>query len=119
MKIIRFTLPFLFLAIAAHAAEVKSDIKADIDAMNAKFGAAYAKGDAAGIAKLYTPDATILPPGSNMVVGREGIEKVWAGAMQSGMKLTGLHTVSVRSMALRRRARSATSLPKSPTRRRR
>ena len=58
----------LFWAVIAHAASVKSEI----DAANQKFGAAYDKGDAAALARFYTPHATILPPGSEMVTGREG-----------------------------------------------
>jgi len=70
-------------------------VKSDIAAANQKFGAAYDAGDAAAIARLYTEHAIVLPPGSNMVTGREAIQRVWAGAMQSGLKFTGLRTVSV------------------------
>jgi uncharacterized protein (TIGR02246 family) len=86
-----FTIPLLLLSAAAQA----SDVKSEIDAANQKFSAAYAKGDAAAIARLYTPGATVFPPGGDMVTGREGIQKVWAGATQSGLKITGLQTVSV------------------------
>jgi uncharacterized protein (TIGR02246 family) len=91
MKAMTLVIPLLLVAAPAQARDVKSDI----EAANQKFGAAYAKGDAASIARLYTPHATVFPPGSDMVTGREGIQKVWAGAIQSGMKFTGLQTVSV------------------------
>lgn len=91
MKSLIFAIALLIGTGAAHAAGVK----ADIEAANQAFGAAYDKGDAAAIAKLYTPNATVFPPGSDMVKGRDGIQKVWAGAMQSGLKFTGLTTVSV------------------------
>ncbi len=91
MKSSFFAIALLIPAVTAQAAGVKSDI----EAANQAFGAAYAKGDAAAIAKLYTPNATIFPPGSDMVEGRDGIRKVWAGAMQSGLKFTALITVSV------------------------
>jgi uncharacterized protein (TIGR02246 family) len=91
MKSVILAIPLLLSAAAAQAADVKSEI----NAANQKFGAAYAKGDAAAIARLYTPHATVFPPGSDMVTGREGIQKVWAGAIQSGLKITGLQTVSV------------------------
>jgi uncharacterized protein (TIGR02246 family) len=81
----------LLLSATAHARDVRSDI----EAANQKFGAAYGKGDAAAIARLYTPHATVFPPGSDMVTGRDGIQKVWADAIQSGLKITGLQTVSV------------------------
>jgi uncharacterized protein (TIGR02246 family) len=91
MKSMFVAISLLLLTSAAQAADVKSAI----EAANQKFGAAFDKGDAAAIAHLYTPRATVLPPGSDMVVGRDGIQKVWAGAIQSGLKFKGLQTVSV------------------------
>ena len=84
-------IPLLLVCVAAQARDVRSDI----DAANQKFGAAYARGDATAIAQLYTPQATMFPPGADMVSGRDGIQKVWAGAIQSGLKITGLQTLSV------------------------
>jgi uncharacterized protein (TIGR02246 family) len=91
MKYMLLVASFLLLSATAQA----KDLKSEIEAVNAKFGAAYDRGDAAAIARLYTPHATMFPPGSDMVTGREGIQKVWAGAIQSGMKFTSLQTVSV------------------------
>ncbi len=91
MKSLLCATALLISASIAQAAGVKSDI----EVTNQAFGAAYQKGDAAAIAKLYTPNATVFPPGSDMVTGRDGIQKVWAGAMQSGLKFTGLTTISV------------------------
>jgi uncharacterized protein (TIGR02246 family) len=84
-------IPFLFMFAAAQA----GDVKADIDTANQKLGAAFAKGDATAIAQLYTPQATMFPPGSDIVSGRDGVQKYWAEAIKSGMKLVGLTTVSV------------------------
>ncbi|MDR3530852.1 MAG: nuclear transport factor 2 family protein [Rhodopila sp.] len=91
MKPALFAIPLLLLAGIAEARDVKSEIEAG----NQKFGAAYAKGDAAAISRLYTEHATVFPPGSDMVTGRDGIQKVWADAIQSGMKIDSLQTVSV------------------------
>ncbi len=91
MKSMMVAILLLLLCATAQARDVKSEI----DAGNKKFIAAYAKGDAATIARLYTPHATIFPPGSDIVTGRDGIQKIWAGAIQSGLKITGLQTVSV------------------------
>ena len=91
MKSMMVAITLLLLSAPAHARDVKSEI----DAGNKKFIAAYAKGDAAAIARLYMPHATIFPPGSDIVTGRDGIQKVWAGAIQSGLKVIGLQTVSV------------------------
>lgn len=53
--------------------------KAEIEAINTKFMEFFNKGDFSGIASLYTPDATALPPGSAMVQGRPAIEVMWKG----------------------------------------
>jgi uncharacterized protein (TIGR02246 family) len=54
----------LALAQAAHA-----DDKADIQALNDKFSAAADRGDAAGMAALYAPDAVMLPPDNSIQSG--------------------------------------------------
>ena len=66
--------------------------KAEIDAVNAKWIEFFNKGDFAGVASLYTEDATVLPPGSAMVKGRVAIEALWKGmaAQVSDPKLTTL-----------------------------
>jgi uncharacterized protein (TIGR02246 family) len=51
--------------------------KAEIDAVNAKWIDFFNKGDFAGVASLYTDDATAFPPGSSMVKGRAAIEVLW------------------------------------------
>src|SRR5436305_3264543 len=53
--------------------------KAEIEAVNAQWMAFFAKGDFAGIASLYTEDATAFPPGSPMVKGRAAIGEMWKG----------------------------------------
>lgn len=62
--------------------------KAGIDAGNRKFEEAVAKGDAAGLAKLYAPDAEIFPPGKPPVKGREGIQKEFGGLVSSFKTIT-------------------------------
>lgn len=91
MKPIMLAIPLLLLATTVQARGLKSEI----DAANQKFGAAYDKGDAAAIARLYTPHAQVFPPGADIATGRDAIQKTWAGIIQSGLKITGLQTVSV------------------------
>lgn len=64
--------------------------KSRIEAANAKFVELFNKGDFDGIAKLYTADATALPPGAPMVKGRSAIGKMWKGMAEqaSNPKLT-------------------------------
>jgi uncharacterized protein (TIGR02246 family) len=51
--------------------------KAEIEAVNAKWMDFFNKGDFAGVASLYTDDATAFPPGSGMVKGKAAIEAMW------------------------------------------
>jgi uncharacterized protein (TIGR02246 family) len=62
---------------------------------NAKFGEAVRKGDGAAIGALYTDDATLLPPDSDMIKGRGGIEAFWKGGLQMGIKEAVLTSVDV------------------------
>src|SRR6267154_3312676 len=51
--------------------------KSEIEAVNAKWVDFFNKGDFAGVASLYTEDATAFPPGSGMVKGRAAIGAMW------------------------------------------
>jgi len=53
--------------------------RSEIEAVNAKWVDFFNKGDFAGVASLYTEDATAFPPGSGMVKGRAAIEAMWKG----------------------------------------
>ena len=80
-----------FLAQPAHADEVRSAI----EAANAQFSAAAAKGDGAGLAALYAADGQVLPAGSDAIRGRDAIQKFWQGALDSGIAGVGLKTVEI------------------------
>jgi uncharacterized protein (TIGR02246 family) len=67
--------------------------RSDIDALNARFEEALAKGDAAALSELYAPDARVLPPGSPAVTG-SGIQQLWAGMMAMGVTGGALKTVT-------------------------
>jgi uncharacterized protein (TIGR02246 family) len=51
--------------------------RAEVEAVNAKWMEFFNKGDFAGIASLYTADATAFPPGSPMVKGNTAIGAMW------------------------------------------
>jgi uncharacterized protein (TIGR02246 family) len=53
--------------------------KAEIEAVNAKWTELFNRGDFAGVASLYTEDATAFPPGSGIVKGRAAIGAMWKG----------------------------------------
>ncbi len=51
--------------------------KAEIEAANAKWMELFNKGDFAGLASLYTDDATAFAPGAAMVKGKAAIGAMW------------------------------------------
>jgi ketosteroid isomerase-like protein len=62
------------------AAPVLAQDKATIEKINASFTAAFNSGDFALAAALYTEDAYVMPPGSEIVRGRGSIQSFWAKA---------------------------------------
>jgi uncharacterized protein (TIGR02246 family) len=71
------------------------DLKAQIEANDAAWAAAANRGDAAGVAALYTENATMLPPGMDMQHGRAAIEKTVAGLGAAGVKNLAFTVVDV------------------------
>ncbi len=72
-----------------------AQVRQAIEEANAKFGEAVRMNDAAAMAALYTEDARLLPPNSEMIQGKEGIEAFWGGGFQMGIKDAILTTVDV------------------------
>src|SRR6476469_11101539 len=77
MHRILFVIAFIAGLIAPALAQ-----KAEIEAVNAKWIDFFNKGDFAGVASLYTEDATAFPPGAGMMKGRAAIEAMWKGAAE-------------------------------------
>jgi len=98
MRSIGLAMAFLAGLVASAFAQ-----KAEIEAMNAKWIDLFNKGDFAGVASLYTDDATVLPPGSAMVKGGAGIEALWKSIAEKAgePKLTTLDVKSLGSSAAR------------------
>ena len=69
------------------------DIRTDIMACNKNFMDAFARGDANGLAALYTAGGQLLPPNSDVVAGRDAIRTFWQGAMNMGLKEARLDTL--------------------------
>lgn len=72
-------------------------VRKAIEEGDARFSDAVRKGDGAAIAALYTDDATVLPPDSDPVKGRAGIQAFWQGALRMGIKEAVLTTEDVSS----------------------
>lgn len=73
------------------------EIREAIRNTNQKFSEAFMRGDAAGVAALYTSDARLLPPNQPMTSGREAVQSFWQSAMRSGIKEATLETIDVES----------------------
>ncbi len=71
--------------------------KATIDKLNEAFVTAFNKGDFAAVGSMYTEDAYLLPPGSEMAKGRSNVQAFWtkAGEAIGDIKLT---TVDVKPL---------------------
>ena len=77
--------------------------QAEIEAVNVKWMDFFNKADFAGIASLYTDDATAFPPGSAMVKGRAAIAVMWKTMAEkvSDPKVTTLEVKSLGPSAAR------------------
>ena len=92
-----FMLPLLIIACSgckSHESGM-SNVRAEVEKGNAKFSEAFEQGNAEAIALLYTQDAIVFPPGSEMVKGREAIGSFWKTTRESGVKSVKLTTVDV------------------------
>jgi uncharacterized protein (TIGR02246 family) len=79
----------------ANAVSAQGDVRAAIEASNKRWEKAVSRGDAAGIASLYTGTAKLLPPNSQVVSGQKAITEYWKGAIDSGFKAIKLTSVEV------------------------
>jgi uncharacterized protein (TIGR02246 family) len=71
------------------------EVRRLIEAAVQQFVAAFNRGDTAAIAQLYAQDGQILPPQSEPITGRSGIQAFWQGAMDMGVKAAKLEPVEI------------------------
>ena len=74
---------------------VSNRVREEIAAANEKFMATYKRGDAAGVAALYTENGQVLPPDGDFVTGREALRKYWQAALDQGIKESRLEIIEV------------------------
>lgn len=92
----RLAIGFVSIALlGASPVLAAGNIRSEIEAANRIFEATFGRGDAAGLAALYTDDAQLLPAQSDFVTGTEAIGKFWQGAMDAGLKEVTLATMEV------------------------
>jgi uncharacterized protein (TIGR02246 family) len=68
----------------------------EIAATRAAFIAAIADGDAGSASAVYAPEATLVPPASTRLHGRDAIENFWAAGLKSGVSRVDLAADEVR-----------------------
>lgn len=61
-------------------------IRSEIERANQKFMDTFRRGDAAGMAALYTESGMVLPPNHDSVEGREQIRDFWQAVMDMGIR---------------------------------
>jgi uncharacterized protein (TIGR02246 family) len=104
-------IPALLLAVTACSEQSQQDTAAEqmemamdldraqlreaIEAVNAQAMEAMRAGDAAAASALYTDDATVLPPGADMVQGLDAVREYWVAGFAEGGFTLNLNTVSV------------------------
>ena len=71
------------------------EARAAIESANARFSEAFARGDAKALAALYTPDAIVFPPDSDVIRGNEAIGSFWKTTRDGGVRSATLTTVDV------------------------
>lgn len=81
----------LVLAAPARA----EDVRAAIEAANAKFMTDYAAGDVKALAAAYTEDAVMLPPDATRVAGHAAIEALWRSWIDAGLTNLTLKTTDL------------------------
>ncbi len=71
------------------------EARAAIEAANARFSEAFARGDAKAISTMYTPDAIAFPPDAEMIRGNEAIASFWKTTRDGGVLSATLTTLDV------------------------
>ncbi len=72
------------------------DLRAMMEADNARWLAAFNTGTLAAFPAMYTKDAVLLPPGSLPVIGRQAIGQFWEDLLKQGNRKD--HTFEIVSL---------------------
>ena len=92
-KILVFLSVFTLLCCSSATRAQQGSIHAAIEEGNRQWSAALSRGDSAGMAALYTPNAQLFPTHSDIVSGTEAIQKFWQGLIDQGARDIKLATV--------------------------
>jgi len=72
-----------------------SDVRTQIESVNAQIGNAFKRGDATALAGFYTSGAELLPAHSDFVRGSSAIRAFWQSAIDTGLTGASLETIDV------------------------
>ncbi len=75
--------------------ETPADVRRAIEAANEQFMDAFRRGDAAGLARLYSEQGQAFPPNGDIAQSQRAIQDVWQAAMDAGIKGARLDTLEV------------------------
>ena len=75
-----------------------TEVRGAIAAANESFMAAVKRGDAAGLAALYTENGQVLPPNGDFVTGKQAVQAFWQAVMDMGIKEAKLETVELEDL---------------------
>jgi uncharacterized protein (TIGR02246 family) len=74
---------------------MSQETRAAIEAADEVFMATFSRGDAAGLAALYTEDGQLMPPNAGFMTGREAVQAFWQAVMDMGIEKAVIDTVEV------------------------
>ena len=69
--------------------------KSEIEAANNEFKAFIASADSVGLSNLYTQDTKVMMTGAPAISGRENVQSIFSGIMNSGITSANLKTIEV------------------------
>ena len=72
-----------------------TEVRDAIAAANENFMAAFKRGDAAGMAALYTENGQVMPPNGDFVTGRQAVQMFWQALMDMGIKEAKMEIIEV------------------------
>jgi ketosteroid isomerase-like protein len=74
------------LGVAGVPSAIANDARTTVDKLNQSFMAALQKGDVEALKGLYSPNATMFPPGAPPIVGTAAIGGFWKKMVEAGVK---------------------------------
>jgi uncharacterized protein (TIGR02246 family) len=99
LKPTAFLFALLLAGFSIADAEPKGDevreARTAIEAANSRFSDAFARGDIQAVASMYTSDAILFPPDSDVVRGNQAIGEFWKATRDSGVRSAALTTDDV------------------------